>query len=152
MKNNLCKKGKAFFFLNILIFLISFGILFSILTLAQSDEMAINVTAKEENIIKAFLSLILDKLSFTSGESIPIKAHLSYEDGNPAPNAKIQFYVDSTSIGSETTNGEGLAQLRWDTKDLQLGEHTISVSYSSDAEEITESATISLEEGVTEVV
>jgi hypothetical protein len=114
----------------------------------------IEKSKEEPSLIKTILNLIIDKLSFIKGEIINIKAYLSYENETPIPDKQVDFYANNMSIGTETTDDSGLAQIDWDTSSVDPGTYTISADYSGDGviEGSFDSIEINLSEEVEEVV
>ncbi len=87
---------------------------------------------KKPELINTVLNILIDKASAIIGETINIKAYLSYENESPIENKPVHFYVNELPIGVEVTDDGGLAYLSWDTTNISPMAYIIQARYYGD--------------------
>lgn len=77
---------------------------------------------------KVSTSLSVDNVSGEVGETVTLTATLT-SSGNSVSGQSVAFSIDSTGVGSATTNASGVASLSY-TITAGVGNHTIGASFS----------------------
>ncbi len=86
----------------------------------------------EQTILKTILDLIINKLTVLRGEIVQLTAYLSYENKTPLPKKEVSFYAGDEKIGSDITDAEGAARLRWNTSPFKANIYVISAEYAGE--------------------
>lgn len=87
------------------------------------------------------LEIIIDRVSVFIGEVVNIQAILKFENETPLPDQKIDFYADKY-IGSDTTDIEGKAEIKWNTSAWLPNVYTVTANYSGDEQLSPSSAVV----------
>lgn len=104
---------------------------------------------QQPSLIKTILALIADKITAFVGEVVNIEAILKNENQTPIPDKKVDFYADEY-LGSDVTDGEGKANIKWNTSSWLPGIYQIQANFSGDEvlEPVSESIDVEVKESL----
>jgi len=100
-------------------------------TINETPEVTTTIINPEPvTLLKTFVGLILQKVTYLKGETINIQAQLSYDNNSPLVDKDIDFYLDENLIGTDSTNYIGVAAYDLHTSNLAAGTRDIEVQFA----------------------
>ena len=104
---------------------------------AQASEIPAEEPANESaaipeqpGLLKTFLDMFLEKLSFIKGEIVKVRTYLTYENNSPVVSEPVEFYANNEKIGGQDTDDSGIAEFSWDTSAVMPGTYSIEAKYT----------------------
>ena len=94
--------------------------------LSEDYELIVNCLEREDIIGASGISLTASQTSVTYGSSVTLTATVM-EDDTPVTGETVTFYDGETSLGTDTTDGDGVATLS--TSSLSIGSHSCTAVY-----------------------
>ncbi|MBI4362279.1 MAG: Ig-like domain repeat protein, partial [Euryarchaeota archaeon] len=96
---------------------------FALATYNDTILVAVNATTNVSRVL-------LNNTEPLRGDRVLVSARLLYDNSTAIPDQSLQFYNNTTLIGTASTNSTGWANVTWNTALAPLGYYRINVTYA----------------------